>query len=118
MTRLEDLAQAVLSGGALELRSMVQDFLRENPRLDICEVPKLKDPAILTVAAALVELFADRAGQSPPEWTGSIGGLDTPRYLLRSAQTMKRLRQLCEDESPLPFRRRNLFAPANYLTFA
>jgi hypothetical protein len=118
MVRLEDLAQAALSGEALELRMLTQDWLRENPRLDTCAAPQSADPAILTVAAALVELFASRAGQPAPKWSGSVGPLAGPHFLLRAAQKMNRLRRLCEEESPLPLRRRNLFAPADFLTFA
>jgi hypothetical protein len=118
MVRLEELAQAALSGDALELRSLTQAWLQENPRLDFCPIPQTTDREILTVAAALVELFAARAGQPAPDWSEGIGPLSAPRFLLRAASTMKRLRQLCEDESPAPLRRRNLFAPADFLRFA
>jgi hypothetical protein len=37
---------------------------------------------------------------------------------LKSAQTMRRLRETCIAESPLPLRRRGLYAPADFLTFA
>ena len=39
-------------------------------------------------------------------------------HLLESATTLKRLRILCETESPLPLRRRGLYAPPNFLEFA
>lgn len=118
MVSLEHMAQAALAGEALELRSLVQDWLRENPRIDQCPRPGSDDPEVLAVAASLVELFAQRAGQPPPDWSQTIGPLDHPRYLVRAAQTMKRLRRMCQTDSPLPLRRRNLFAPAEFLQFA
>jgi hypothetical protein len=118
MASLEQMAQAALSGDALALRALTQDWLRENPRLAECPRPATAEPTLLAVAASLVELLAQRAGQAAPAWTANIAGLPEVRYLLRSAATMKRLRRLCDEESPAPLRRRNLFAPADYLTFA
>ena len=118
MVGLEQLAAAALAGDALGLRSLVQDWLADNPRLAECPRPPSNDPEVLAVAAALVELFAQRAGQAPPDWSGRIGPLAQPRFLVRAAATMRRLRQMCETESPAPLRRRNLYAPANFLQFA
>jgi len=118
MVRIEQLAEAALAGEALTLRSLAQDWLLENPCMTACPRPAISDPQVLVVSAALVELFADRAGQPPPPWSHSIGPLAQPRYLLRAAETMKRLRRTCETESPLPLRRRNLYAPAEFLQFA
>jgi hypothetical protein len=118
MVGLEQLAKAALDGEALALRSLAQDWLRENPRLDDCPRPSVTDPQVLVVAAALVELFAERAFQPAPEWSKNIGPLAQPRCLVRAAAKMKRLRRMCEDESPLPLRRRNLYAPAEFLRFA
>jgi hypothetical protein len=50
--------------------------------------------------------------------TGSQPAGVYPRFLVRSAATMKNLRRMCEEESPGPLKRRNLFAPADYLRFA
>lgn len=118
MARLEDLAEAALAGDALQLRQLAQNWLRENPHLQICPPPRSDDPRITIVAAALIELFAERLNQKPPTWTAQIPGLPNPLYLLKSAQTMPRLRTMCQAESPPPLRKRNLFAPANFLSFA
>jgi hypothetical protein len=56
--------------------------------------------------------------QTPPLWTKEIGALDEPFYLLQSAGMMKRLRLLCETQSPAPMRKRRLFTPPNFLEFA
>lgn len=118
MVQLEQLAAAALAQDALKLRSLVQDWLREHPDLTDCPRPQTSDLELLTVAAALVELFAQRAGQDAPAWTALVGPLSQPRYLVRSAQTMQRLRRMCRQDSPDPLRRRNLFAPADFLAFA
>lgn len=71
----------------------------------------------LCVAASLVELLADRSHQAVPEWVQTVGRADRPYFLVRSALRMPRLRRECELNSPEPLRKRNLYAPANYLTW-
>ena len=118
MASLEDIAHAALDGDALALRSLVQDWLGADIRLADVACPATRDPAVLAVSAALAELFAQRTGQPAPAWTSVVSGLPEARFLVRSAATMKRLRRMCEQESPDPLKRRNLYAPANYLQFA
>src|SRR4051794_37918306 len=111
---IEQVAQAALSGDALRLRSLVQDWLGEHPKLADTPAPASIDQTVLSVAAGLVELFAQRRGESPPVWAARIGAAPRPIHLVKAAQTMRRLRELCEAESPLPLRRRNVFAPPGY----
>ncbi len=118
MASLEDIARTALEGDPLALRSLVQDWLGAGPSLAEVPCPATRDPAVLAVSAALAELFAQRTGQSPPAWTSDVSALPEARFLLRSAATMRRLRRMCEAESPWPLKRRNLFAPADYLLFA
>lgn len=118
MVRLEALAEAALAGESLRLRSLVQDFLREAPRLADIPKPEVGDPQQLALLAALLELFAHRRRQAAPAWTAEVGPAPEPVYLLQAAATMPRLRRLCEVESPEPLRRRRLYAPPNYLEFA
>jgi hypothetical protein len=79
MVTLEVLAEAALRRDSLQLRSLVQDFVRDHP---------------------------------------VIGPVPEPVFLLESATRMKRLRILCETEAPEPLRKRGLFAPPDFLTFA
>jgi hypothetical protein len=65
-----------------------------------------------------VELLAARQNQIPPAWTKDIGPLKEPFFMLESALTMKRLRALCETQSPEPMRKRLLYAPPHFLEFA
>lgn len=118
MVRIDQLAHAALDGDALLLRSLVQDWLAGNPQLSECLAPDSSDPTILAISAGLVEMFAQRRNQLSPSWAKDIAALDHPLYLLKSARTMPRLRRLCKAQSPLPLRRRNLFAPPTFLEFA
>lgn len=115
---LKEIAEAVLSGDTLKARALAQGFLKQHPRLDEVPSPATTRAEVLVVAAALIEMFSQRLGQTSPSWTQAVGGLKQPRYLVHSAQHMKRLRELCEAESPLPLKARGLFAPPDYLSFA
>ncbi len=118
MVRTEELAKIALSDDALLLRSVTQDWLRENPSVTDCVAPVSDDTTVLAVAAGLVELFALRRTQLPPAWTSSIAGVAEPIFLVKAAKSMRHLRHLCQTESPLPLRRRNLFAPPTFLESA
>jgi hypothetical protein len=118
MVTLEQLAEAALNKESLLLRSLTQDLLRENPNLSECPKPKTNDTRILAAAASLVELLALRLRQSPPNWTRDVGALSEPVYLLKAAESMKRLRTLCETAAPEPLRKRGFYAPPNFLEFA
>ncbi len=118
MVRIEDIARAAVNGEALQVRSMVQDWLAAQLHLAHVPRPDVEDSVILSVAAALVELFAMRREEPPPAWTASVGAISEPLFLLRHAAAMPRLRQLCEQESPEPLRRRRIYAPPDYLVAA
>jgi hypothetical protein len=115
MTPLEQIARSALSGDALETRSLVQDWLASQPAFATVPKPEEVDSTVMAVSAALVELLSMRFGQTPPAWAEDIGPAPTAIHLLRSAMTMRRLREMCEAEAPLPLRRRKIYAPANYL---
>jgi hypothetical protein len=118
MEIIEQIVQAAISQEALQLRSLVQQFLRNNPRFE--ELPKFnsEDPIKFALAAAIIELLAEQTEQVPPSWTIEADPLPEPMFLLKSAAKMKRLRQLCIEESPLPLKNRGFYAPPNYLSFA
>jgi hypothetical protein len=118
MVTLEQLARAALNREGLQLRSLAQDFLRENHRLSNHARPATNDARVLAAAAALIELFAARQKQTPPNWTRDVGPLPEPHFLLESAAKLKRLRALCEAQAPEPLRKRRLYAPPNFLEFA
>ena len=117
MVQIEQLAAAVLAGNSLAARNLTQELFRQDPSWSDIPKPQVADEKLLVISAALLELFAGRLGQTAPAWTADVGPLGEPIYLLKAAQTMKRLRQLCQQESPEPLRKRGLYAPSNYLVF-
>lgn len=63
--------------------------------------------------AAVTETLCREAGISPPEWT------ERPEYFLHEpwfAGGLENLKAILLAESPVPFRRRNLFVSANAMT--
>lgn len=117
MAKIEDLATAVLTYDSLLARALIQGFY--DPALNLTHIPRpdSDDQEVLATSAALLELLALRRGQKAPAWTEDVGPLRESRHLLRAAESMRRLRQLCETESPEPLRKRRLFAPPNFLEF-
>ena len=118
MTRIEPLAEAALHQDALRLRSLAQELLRTPAQLNALPRPQTDDLRLLALAAGLAELLAFRAGQPPPAWADEIGGSPEPIFLLAAALRMWRLRELCQNESPEPLRKRSLYAPPDFLSFA
>lgn len=117
MVMIEQIASAALQGEGLLLRSLTQDFLRDHADLSACPRPNTDNAQVLATAAALIEMFAARRNQDAPAWTGDVGALSEPVYLVKSALTMKHLRELCETQAPPSLRQRRLFAPPNFLEF-
>lgn len=118
MNIVDRLAEAALNGDALALRALAQEIIAYSEPLTQLPPPEYRDAWHRSVAAALVDLLAERSGQPGPGWTESVPIAPGTRHLLAAAATLPRLRRLCEEASPLPLRRRGLFAPPNYLSMA
>lgn len=118
MVRVEEIARAALSGDSLQTRSLTQDLFREQKNFQNLPRPETDDSRVLALSAGLAEMFASRRAQSAPTWANSVGAVNEPVFLVRSALTMKHLRELCLTKSPLPLRKRRFFAPPNFLEFA
>src|SRR4051812_2632561 len=114
---LTDLVQRLLAYDTLAARQWVADAQREHVVWSALTRPDL-DGVELSLAAGLAELLAARAGQTPTAWTAAVPGVAEPVFLVRAAETMPRLRHLCETEGPEPLRRRHLLAPPDFLTAA
>ena len=117
MVTVDQLTEAALKRDNFTLRKLVQDFLREAKPLRDYPRPHTDDPVAMAIAAGLLELLALRVRQQPPVWTSEVGPSPKPIFLITAAESMKRLRKLCETESPEPLRRRLLYAPPNFLEF-
>jgi hypothetical protein len=115
---LRDLVRALLQHDALEARQWVADAQRTSFAWTEVPRPVGWGALELTVAAGVVELLASRAKQLPPSWTATVREAPVPVYLVRAAETMARLRRLCETEGPEPLRWRRVFAPPEFLTMA
>jgi len=113
-TSLIKVAQYALFMDDLKL-VVVEDFLRSNPVLANVQKPDTFDPRTLAVAASLIELFALRSDQQPPEWTKEIGAMTRPFFIQGDMMTSGWLKEMYLTESPEPLRKRNIFASANYL---
>jgi hypothetical protein len=118
MDNLEALARAALERDSMATRSILQDILRNQTLTLVLQQPDSDDQRLMVMAAGLAELLALRQNQPPPAWTKNVGALKEPFYLLEAAQSMKRLRELCETQSPEPLRKRGLYAPPNFLESA
>jgi len=112
------LVRSLLAFDALSARQWVADAVREGLRWSDVPEPHLLDPTERAVAAGIAELLAQRSAQEPPRWTLSVPPSPAPLYLLRSAQTMTRLRRLCQEEGPEPLRSRRIYAPPEFLSVA
>lgn len=118
MEMIENIVEAALAQDALQLRSLIQQFSRTNPNFGELPMFATNNPTKFALAAAILELLAHQANQEPPAWTSQAQALSEPMFLLKSAAKMKRLRQLCIEESPPPLKKRGFYAPPNYLNFA
>ena len=67
--------------------------------------PDIRDPYLANYVAAMVELASHRRGVHPPIWTSDIEPLRDPVF----AVPWQSLRAHLLLESPVPFRRRNIF---------
>ena len=114
---LEQIAQAALNRDSLRLRELVQELLDTYPNLGEVPEPTFAQESKV-ILAGLLELLAERRKQLPPWWTQKVGGMLEPFFMLESTYTMPRLRDYCQRESPLPLRKRGLYAPPNFLEFA
>ncbi len=115
---IRDLVAALVDRDALRAREWVADA--ERARFDWSRVaePHGLDAVGLALAAGLVELMAARHGNEPPAWTSAVPAAPRPVLLVKAAERLPRLRQLCEEEGPEPLRRRWLLAPPDFLTAA
>lgn len=109
------MAQAAVAGDALLVRAIAMELTGQS--LNEIASPTGLTPLEQCVAAGLVEMLAERTGQTTPTWTQAIPAATEPFFLVRHATTMPRLRRDCEQYGPPVLRARNLFAPGNYLTF-
>lgn len=112
---IQQMAEALLNRDDLRLRLLVQAWMRDAPNITTIPRPRTRNGRVLTAAAALADLLALQQGQAPPPWTANIGALPEPFFALEWAEQPGFTRDLSLTEAPEPLKRRNIFAPANFL---
>jgi hypothetical protein len=115
---LHELIKALMNFDTLAARQWVADAMRKPLQWSEVPCPEGLTAEELAVAAGVVEMLAPRMGQRPPGWTQEVAQSPTRIYLVRAAESMPRLRRLCEQEGPEPLRRRHILAPPEFLTAA
>jgi hypothetical protein len=115
---LRDLVDALVSRDALRARQWIADAARAGFDWSRVAEPHGLEPLGRAVAAAVVEMMAARHGSQPAAWTSAVPPAPTRVFLVRAAESLPRLRRLCEEEGPEPLRRRGLLAPPDFLTAA
>ena len=114
---LSDIVRAVLTGDLLTARQWVTDAKRSGLNWERLPEPKTNGLE-LTVAAALVELLAERAGATAPEWTANVGAQSELMVLDPGLEKMPRSFAHAKAHGPAPLRRRNLVALPDFLNVA
>jgi hypothetical protein len=115
---LQELVKAILDGDLLAARQWVADARRTNMRWDTVPYPRDLNGRELTVAAAVAELLAGRAGVNPPTWTVSVGPEPHALLLDPGLDQMPRSYAWAQSAGPEPFRKRNLVALPDFLDVA
>ena len=115
---LPDLVRAILEGDLLAARQWVADAHRAHMQWEHMEQPNGLSHREISVAAALVELFASRAGGKPPAWTTKVMGLEEPLVLDPGLERMPRSFAHAKRYGPEPLRKRNIVALPDFLEIA
>jgi hypothetical protein len=85
----------------------LNDLLAASPgsEIEFLSAPSITDPYLANYVAAMVEQAAHLRGVRPPLWTSEVAPLVQPVF----ATPWMALRPHLLLESPVPFRRRNIF---------
>jgi hypothetical protein len=73
---------------------------------------------MVTMVATFEQSPNIRSTGASPTIASIITNASEPVFLPKAAARMKRLRALCEAQAPEPLRKRGLYAPPDFLTFA
>ncbi|HYC88756.1 MAG TPA: hypothetical protein VEO54_06060 [Thermoanaerobaculia bacterium] len=115
---LRELVAALLAGDLLAARQYVADARRAEVQWEQVECPSSLTAEELSVAAAMVELLASRAGTPAPSWTNSVGAVRELLVLDPGLDRMPRSFEHAKREGPEPLRKRNMVALPDFLDVA
>lgn len=113
-----DLVHALLSGDLRAARQWVADAQRVHLRWECLDQPDGLDDREMSVAAAVIELLACRAGSVPPPWTRAVGGVQEVLVLDPGLEHMPRSFARAKIDAPEPLRRRNIITMPDFLDVA
>jgi hypothetical protein len=115
---IHDLVQALLQGNILTARQWVADAQRTGVRWQYLEQPAGLSDLEMSVAAAVVELLASRAGQMPPPWTTDVGAVRELLVLDPGLEQMPRSFARAKSTGPEALLKRNIVALPDFLAVA
>jgi hypothetical protein len=115
---LHILIDAILAGDLLTARQWVADAKRDDVHWGTIPYPRGLAGRQMTVAAGMVELFARRAGETPPAWTDVVGPELEPVVLDPGLEQMPRSFARAKASGPESLRKRNLVALPDFLDVA
>lgn len=96
----------------IHFMDMVDEFRRaSDPRLILLPPPRALDPKLHSLMASIVYALSNEVEMQPPEWAERIYFLEQAWFPSKS-ESLKAMNIL---ESPLSFRRNNIFVGANFL---
>lgn len=115
---IHDLVHALLAGDLLTSRQWVADAQRTGVRWQSLARPVDLNDLEMSVAAAVVELFASRAGQVAPAWTTDIGAVRELLVLDPGLEQMPRSFARAKVAGPESLLKRNIVALPDFLAVA
>lgn len=115
---IPEIVHALLAGDLLTARQWVADAMRAHLEWDRLERPRDLTDVEMSVAAAIVELLASRAGATPPAWTADVGAVRDMLVLDPGLEEMPRSFAHAKLTAPESLRRRNIVALPDFLDVA
>jgi hypothetical protein len=115
---IHELVHALLAGDLLTARQCVADAHRAGVEWQQLEQPFDLDDRELSVAAAVVELLASRAGQLAPPWTTHVGAVRELLVLDPGLEQMPRSFARAKSMGPEALLKRNMIALPDFLAVA
>jgi len=115
---IHDLVHALLAGDLLTARQWVADAQRTRVGWQDLEQPVDLNEMEMSVAAAVVELLALRAGQMAPSWTTNVGAVRDLLVLDPGLEQMPRSFARAKVAGPESLLKRNIIALPDFLAVA
>ena len=115
---IRELVRALMRGDLLTARQFVADAQRSEFRWEMVTEPADLNNVEMVIAAAVVELLAQRAETPAPQWTHRVAGLGEPLILDPGLDGMPRSFARAKIDGPEPLLKRNLVALPDFLAVA